>query len=153
MLKDVLWLLFWAPISNISRHLNKFSVLIASHIEMIHQSLVSSNKWSELTSEKNLFARSRQIMKTTQHFGSKSMSGTDNVEFWNQGWRNVQGDTYCGNVGAPSIKIALKIAAMYGLKMGSGDIDVTYLITRTKTSIAIHTPEEWYCPSGQYGLR
>ena len=51
-------------------------------------------------------------------------------------------DTYCGNVSAPSIKIALKIAAMYGLKMVGGDIDGAYLITRTKTSIAIHTPEK-----------
>jgi hypothetical protein len=58
------------------------------------------------------------------------------------------GDTYCGNVNPSSIRLVLKIAAMYGLLMIGGDIDGAYLITRTKQPIAIHTPQGWYCPPG-----
>jgi hypothetical protein len=56
------------------------------------------------------------------------------------------GETYCGNVSASSIKIVLKIAAMLNMEMIGGDIEGAYLITRTKTPIAVHTPEGYYCP-------
>ena len=58
------------------------------------------------------------------------------------------GESYCGNVNDSSIKISLKVAVMYGLKMVGDDIDAAYLITRTKTPIAIHTLEGYYCPLG-----
>ena len=50
------------------------------------------------------------------------------------------GETYCGNVNDSSMKTALKLATMYDLQMVGGDIDGAYLITRTKTLIAILTP-------------
>ena len=59
------------------------------------------------------------------------------------------GETYCGNVNAASIKIVLKLAAMLNLEMIGGDIEGAYLITRTKTPIAVHTPEGYYCPPGK----
>ena len=37
---------------------------------------------------------------------------------------------------------------MYGLNIIGVDVDGAYLITHTKTPIAIHTPEGWYCSPG-----
>ena len=65
-----------------------------------------------------------------------------------EGVHFMPGETYCGNVMASTIKLALKIAATYRLDMIGGDIEGVYLITRTKTPIAIHTPRGYKCPPG-----
>ena len=58
--------------------------------------------------------------------------------------------TYCGNVSATSIKIAITIAAKYKLTMRGGDLEGAYLVTRGDKTypVFIKTPEGYYVPPG-----
>ena len=58
--------------------------------------------------------------------------------------------TYCGNVAATSIKIALTVAAKYKLSMRGGDLEGAYLVTRgdTEYPVFIKTPEGYGIPPG-----
>ena len=57
---------------------------------------------------------------------------------------------YCGNVSSCSIKMALCIAAAYGLVMKGGDLIGAYLITRANVNFPVHikTPQGYTCPPG-----
>ena len=57
---------------------------------------------------------------------------------------------YCGNVSSCSIKMALSIAAAYGLVMKGGDLIGAYLITRANVNFPVHikTPQGYTCPPG-----
>ena len=57
---------------------------------------------------------------------------------------------YCGNVSSCSIKMALSIAAAYGLVMRGGDLIGAYLITRANVNFPVHieTPQGYTCPPG-----
>jgi hypothetical protein len=57
---------------------------------------------------------------------------------------------YCGNVSACSIKIALCIAAIYGLIIMGGDLIGAYLITQANKHFPVHikTPQGYDCPPG-----
>ena len=58
--------------------------------------------------------------------------------------------TYCGNVSATSIKIAVTIAAKYKLTMRGGDLEGAYLVTRgdMEFPVFIKTPEGYTIPHG-----
>ena len=58
--------------------------------------------------------------------------------------------TYCGNVSATSIKIALTIAAKYKLTMRGNDLEGAYLVTKGDKNylVFIKTPEGYYVPPG-----
>ena len=58
--------------------------------------------------------------------------------------------TYCRNVSATSIKIALTIAAKYKLTMRGGDLKGAYLLTKGDKNypVFIKTPEGYYVPLG-----
>ena len=58
--------------------------------------------------------------------------------------------TYCGNVSATSIKIALTIAAKHKLTMRGGDLEGAYLVTKGNKNypVFIKTPEGYYVPPG-----
>ena len=45
---------------------------------------------------------------------------------------------YCGNVSSGSIKMAIGIAASYGLIMKGGDLIVAYLITQANENYTVH---------------
>ena len=57
---------------------------------------------------------------------------------------------YCGNVSSGSIKMAVSIAASYGLIMKGGDLIGAYLITQANENYPVHirTPQGYTCPPG-----
>ena len=57
---------------------------------------------------------------------------------------------YCGNVSLCSIKMAICIAAAYGLIMRGSDLIGAYLITRANADfpVRIKTPQGYECPPG-----
>lgn len=60
--------------------------------------------------------------------------------------------TYCQNVAASSIKIALIIAAIYMLKKKGADLESAYLVPKPdpKFPLFVATPDGWAkCPGSQ----
>ena len=59
-------------------------------------------------------------------------------------------DTYCGNVSAVSIKIALSLASNFNLIMKGGDLKGAYLVTRSNPDYVayIATPQGYDIPAG-----
>ena len=59
-------------------------------------------------------------------------------------------DTYCGNVSAVSIKIALSLASNFNLIMKGGDLKGAYLVTRSNPDYVtyIATPQGYNIPAG-----
>jgi hypothetical protein len=57
---------------------------------------------------------------------------------------------YCGNVSACSIRIAITIAAAYGLIMRGGDLEGAYLVTQANPDFPVHvkTPQGYTIPPG-----
>ena len=82
--------------------------------------------------------------------------GTDKARLVGRGDQCIEtvhypskGDTYCGNVNPDSIKLALKIAAIFGSVMRGGDCEGAYLVTRAVFPIFVYTPPGWNCPPGK----